>query len=185
MQSRGDSFFPTSRRQLLAWLASSGVVLGAPLTAFAAREEDPALPSSVVPALFGGHETAVGDPCVYLPKSSVLDRAFADEPYLAQAAANSAQAKWQMLLTDLSTRSPELRIGAVDCFINSFAWIDDDRLYRRADYWATPSEFLANEGGIARILRLPNMSASPSLVSLKIGCASRWYTTGAVIFSMR
>ena len=148
MQSRGDSFFHASRRQLLAWLASSGVVLGAaPLTAFAAREEDPALPSSVVPALFGGHETAVGDPCFYLPKSSVLDRAFADEPYLAQAAASSAQAKWQMLLADLSMRSPELRIGAVDCFINSFAWIDDDRLYRKADYWATPSEFLANEGG--------------------------------------
>jgi predicted transglutaminase-like cysteine proteinase len=89
----------------------------------------------------------VGDPCVYLPKSSVLDRAFADEPYLVEAAASSAQARWQALLADLSMHSPELRIGAVDCFINSFAWIDDDRLYRKADYWATPSEFLANEGG--------------------------------------
>ncbi len=182
MQSRGDSLFPTSRRQLLASLASTGVVLGAaPLTAFAAREEDPALPSSVVPALFGGHETAIGDPCVYLPKSSVLDRAFADEPSLAQAAANSAQAKWQMLLADLSMRSPELRtVSSIRSLGLTMIGSTAEPIIGRR-----PRSSLPMKAAIARILRLPNMSASPSLVSPKIGCASRWYTTGAVIFNMR
>jgi len=148
MESRGGLTSRASRRRLLAWLGGAAFVLGTGANrAFAAAQDDPALPPRVVPALFGSRETAVGHPCVYLPKSSVLDRAFDDAPYLAEAAASSAQARWQMLLADLSMRSPELRIAAVDCFINSFAWIDDDRLYRKADYWATPSEFLANEAG--------------------------------------
>jgi predicted transglutaminase-like cysteine proteinase len=148
MQSRGDRLRHASRRQVLAWLGSTGFVLStAQVQALAGQDENPAQRPQAVPALFGSHETAVGDPCVYLPKSSVLDRAFADEPYLAEASASSAQAKWKMLLADLSTHSPELRIAAVDCFVNGFAWIDDDRLYRTADYWATPAEFLANEGG--------------------------------------
>ena len=150
MESRCD-YSPgasgASRRRLLAWLGGAALIAGVrPIRAFAAAE-DPGLPPTVVPGLFGSRETAVGDPFVYLPKSRVLDRAFADEPYLIEAAANSAQLRWQRLLADLSLRSAELRIGAVDGFVNSFAWVDDDRLYKQPDYWATPAEFLAAEAG--------------------------------------
>ena len=147
MGLRGDHDFRASRRRLLAWLGGAALMTGArPISAFAAAE-DPELQPNVVPGLFGSRETAVGPPCIYVPKSSVLDRAFAEEAHVIEAAASGAQLRWQTLLADLALRSPELRISAVDCFINSFAWIDDDRLYKKPDYWATPAEFLANEAG--------------------------------------
>jgi predicted transglutaminase-like cysteine proteinase len=100
-----------------------------------------------MPKLFGSGETAVGPPQRYVPKSRVLDRAFASESESQIALARGGGARWLRLLTELSTQSAEARIAGVDRFVNAFAWVTDDRLYGRADHWATPAEFFSAESG--------------------------------------
>ena len=114
----------------------------------AGESEDPSLPAAVMPGLFGWGERAVGAPQRYVPKSRVLDRAFETESEpLLSLAASAGQARWLRLMAELSTRPAEARIAGVDRFVNGFAWVEDDRLYGRADHWATPTEFLAAEAG--------------------------------------
>jgi predicted transglutaminase-like cysteine proteinase len=139
-----------TRRRLLAWLGAAGLitVLSPGRRSVAAAPEDPGAPPAVMPDLFGWSEHEVGDPRRYVPKSQVLDRAFLAEPNpLLAVAASAGQARWLRLMFELSTRSADARIAGVDRFVNGFAWVEDDRLYGRADHWATPAEFLAAEAG--------------------------------------
>ena len=136
-----------SRRRLLTWLGAAGLAGLGPRPALAAIE-DPALPPAVIPGLFGSGETQVGDPRRYVPKSSVLDRAFAGpEQPLMQAAAGASALRWERLIVELSPRAPEAQIHAVDRFANAIAWVEDAELYGEADHWATPAEFLGAEAG--------------------------------------
>lgn len=144
--SQGDC---PSRRRLLAGLGGAALIgMMRTSRSFAAAFEDPALPPSVMPGLFGWGETVVGEPQRYVPKSRVLDRAFAAEaePLIA-VAQSTGQARWLRLMGALSTRSAEARIAGVDRFVNGFAWVEDDRLYGRGDHWATPAEFLSAGAG--------------------------------------
>ena len=135
-----------SRRRLLAWLAAAGAAALASRPALSAGDT-PALPPSVTPGLFGWGETRVGDPRRYLPKSRVLDRAFAaPEASLMEAAAGAA-VRWERLLLDLASRAPEAQILAVDRFANALPWVEDSALYGQADHWATPAEFLDAQAG--------------------------------------
>jgi predicted transglutaminase-like cysteine proteinase len=136
-----------SRRRLLAWLGAAGLAGAGPRPAPAATE-NPALPPLAIPGLFGSGETEVGDPRRYVPKSAVLDRAFAGpEQPLMQAAANGSALRWEKLLAELSRRPPEAQIHAVDRFANAIAWVEDAKLYGQSDHWATPAEFFAAEAG--------------------------------------
>jgi predicted transglutaminase-like cysteine proteinase len=135
-----------SRRRLLAWLGAAGVAGLSPKPAFAAAE-DPSLPPLAIPDLFGSAETAVGDPRRYLPKSRVLERAFAPARPLMEASVGPAAIRWERLMGELARRSPEAQILAVDRFANAIEWVEDARLYGQADYWATPAEFLGAGAG--------------------------------------
>jgi predicted transglutaminase-like cysteine proteinase len=166
-----------SRRRLLTWLGAAGLAGLGPHPASAATE-DPALPPVVIPGLFGSGETQVGDPRRYVPKSSVLDRAFAGpEQPLMQAAAGGSALRWERLIVELSPRAPEAQIHAVDRFANAIAWVEDAELYGEADHWATPAEFLRAEGGdcedfaIAKyfLLRLLGMPAADLRVTVLTG----------------
>ena len=139
-----------TRRRLLVWLGAAGLagVLSPGRRSVAAGPEDPGAAPASMPGLFGWGERAVGAPQRYLPKSRVLDRAFAgDSEPLLSVAASAGQARWLRLIAELSTRSADARIAGIDRFVNGFAWVEDDRLYGRADHWATPAEFLAAEAG--------------------------------------
>ena len=135
-----------SRRRLLAGFVAAGLAgIGAHRRAAAA--EDTGAAPSVVPGLFGWGEAQVGDPRRYVPKSRVLDRAMSAPAQPLLAASGGAAGRWERLLAELASQSPEAQIAAVDRFANAIAWVDDAGLYGEDDHWATPAEFLAAEAG--------------------------------------
>lgn len=135
-----------SRRRLLAGFAAAGLT-GIGGRRRAAAAEDTGAPPAAVPGLFGWGEAQVGDPRHYVPKSRVLDRAMSAPAQPMMAASGGAAGRWERLLAELASQSPEAQIAAVDRFANAIAWVDDARLYGEDDHWATPAEFLAAEAG--------------------------------------
>jgi len=53
---------------------------------------------------------------------------------------------WQNLI-QTTGRDDRAQLERVNRFFNSMTFVDDDIHWKKADYWATPIEFLASEGG--------------------------------------
>jgi predicted transglutaminase-like cysteine proteinase len=54
---------------------------------------------------------------------------------------------WQKLINEDQTRSDLEKLEIVNEFFNQVQFIDDQLLWKQSDYWATPVEFLAENGG--------------------------------------
>lgn len=54
---------------------------------------------------------------------------------------------WQRLLNDLADADETTKMREVNRFFNQVRFIDDMTHWKKADYWATPVEFLVSNGG--------------------------------------
>lgn len=54
---------------------------------------------------------------------------------------------WQQLLMSANRLSDEEKLESVNAFFNQMKWVDDQELWGRKDYWATPIESLMNNAG--------------------------------------
>lgn len=78
-------------------------------------------------------------------------------------------------------QGPERRkkLERVNNFFNRMRFIDDIKLWRKKDYWATPLEFLGAAGETVKISVSPNTLRCSSLGSLMIKCG--WCTSRLLI----
>jgi len=54
---------------------------------------------------------------------------------------------WQRLVQEDTSRNDEEKLKKVNDFFNSVDYVSDELHWRKKDYWATPVEFLASDGG--------------------------------------
>jgi predicted transglutaminase-like cysteine proteinase len=54
---------------------------------------------------------------------------------------------WQALMASGRNKSESEKLKLVNDFFNQIPWISDPEHWGKADYWATPSEMLASNGG--------------------------------------
>lgn len=54
---------------------------------------------------------------------------------------------WQNMINDDQSTSDLEKLQKVNDFFNQVQFIDDQLLWKQSDYWATPVEFLAENGG--------------------------------------
>lgn len=54
---------------------------------------------------------------------------------------------WQQLLDTGGSKSESQKLAAVNDFFNQVPWVSDPEHWKKADYWATPIEMLASNGG--------------------------------------
>lgn len=54
---------------------------------------------------------------------------------------------WQRLVQEDESRNDEEKLKKVNDFFNSVDYVSDELHWRKKDYWATPLEFLASNGG--------------------------------------
>ena len=54
---------------------------------------------------------------------------------------------WQDMINDHQSASDLEKLQKVNDFFNQVQFIDDRLLWKESDYWATPVEFLAENGG--------------------------------------
>ncbi len=54
---------------------------------------------------------------------------------------------WQQLLEENKGKAPEDQLFEVNNFLNQTPFVDDIEHWGKTDYWATPVEFLASNGG--------------------------------------
>lgn len=54
---------------------------------------------------------------------------------------------WQELISEDSSTSDREKLEKVNSFFNQVQFIDDALLWKQKDYWATPVEFLVQNGG--------------------------------------
>ncbi len=54
---------------------------------------------------------------------------------------------WQILVDDHGNDEEKAKLNAVNQFFNQQAFVDDSVHWKKNDYWATPVEFLATQGG--------------------------------------
>ncbi len=70
-------------------------------------------------------------------------------------------------------------VEQVNTFFNSFVFVSDAQHWRRSDYWATPTEFIASGGGdcedfaIAKFFSLKSLGISSDRLALNYVFASR------------
>jgi len=55
--------------------------------------------------------------------------------------------EWQSLIRDDSSETEKEKLEKVNSFFNRFRFVDDLEHWHQKDYWATPVEFLATNGG--------------------------------------
>lgn len=75
---------------------------------------------------------------------SVLDRNKKDNIYTPQRKLGTVA--WGDLKGRLEKMSPMEQLKAVNRFWNQWPYRQDTEVYKKADYWATPAEFLKNSG---------------------------------------
>lgn len=56
-------------------------------------------------------------------------------------------AKWHKLIADNADQSEWGKLNRVNKFFNQIRWLDDRDHWKQRDYWATPLEMLATNGG--------------------------------------
>jgi predicted transglutaminase-like cysteine proteinase len=75
---------------------------------------------------------------------------------------------WQKLITDHQSDAEQNKVRLVNQFVNQMQYVDDAVKWGRRDYWATPLEFLAANGGdcedfaIAKYFTLKSMGVPES-----------------------
>lgn len=55
--------------------------------------------------------------------------------------------EWSQLVDDLEGQGSNVQLEQVNRFFNQVRFLDDQMHWRRSDYWATPVELLATNGG--------------------------------------
>ena len=55
--------------------------------------------------------------------------------------------EWEYLIYHTADKSVEEKLKLVNDFFNKMDWVEDKELWEQKDYWATPIEFLASDGG--------------------------------------
>ncbi len=81
--------------------------------------------------------------------------------------------EWQHFLATLKTQEPRAQIAAVNAYANEKKYILDMDNYGVADYWATPKEFLANNGdcedfSILKYYSLRNLGFTPDVLRIVV-----------------
>lgn len=61
--------------------------------------------------------------------------------------ARSRLLNWQILVEDHANDDTVAKLNAVNLFFNQQEFVDDILHWKKTDYWATPVEFLATQGG--------------------------------------
>jgi len=56
-------------------------------------------------------------------------------------------AKWHKLMAENADKSEWSKLNRVNKFFNKIRWLDDKEHWQQRDYWATPIEMLATNGG--------------------------------------
>jgi len=83
---------------------------------------------------------------------AVLQRIRAERPIYeacrrdASACPSRGVAAWQQLLTRLQDKPLDEQVIAVNRFANQWRYRNDNKVYGRSDYWASPLQFTANSG---------------------------------------
>jgi predicted transglutaminase-like cysteine proteinase len=54
---------------------------------------------------------------------------------------------WQQLLDTGQSKTESQKLALVNSFFNTVPWVSDPEHWKKADYWATPVEMLASNGG--------------------------------------
>ena len=95
---------------------------------------------------------------IFLP-IAVCSRLLADGPLLFSAAlyqrisevyggeASDRVAEWQEVLKNVENLDEDEKLYEINRFFNEVPFIDDIKHWNKSDYWATPVEFLATNGG--------------------------------------
>lgn len=84
---------------------------------------------------------------------AIADSFGLSERFLAQVRnqygvpAEARMRRWQELISAGQSKTEADKLEAVNDFFNDAQFIDDITLWKRADYWATPLEFLARDAG--------------------------------------
>lgn len=79
---------------------------------------------------------------------------------------------WSSLLDALMQTSPEEKILRVNLFFNALRFMPDEEHWKQIDYWATPLEFIASNGGdcedfaIAKYFTLKALGVAPDHMRL-------------------
>jgi predicted transglutaminase-like cysteine proteinase len=81
--------------------------------------------------------------------------------------------EWQGFLATLKSQDPRAQIAAVNSYANERKYILDMDNYGVADYWATPKEFLINNGdcedySILKYYSLRNLGFSPETLRIVV-----------------
>lgn len=93
---------------------------------------------------------------------------------LSAAPDSGATKIWASLVTLLSEFPAELRFDAVHEIINSLPYRNDQSVWQREDYWASPEEFLGKQAGdcedfaIAKYFALRELGVSPDRMVLTV-----------------
>lgn len=95
--------------------------------------------------------------------AGLSDRAVAKVKEEFGATAEQRLYSWQSLIHDHMDENDQAKLEAVNDFFNRARFVDDIKLWRQKDYWATPVEFLARNAGdcedfsIAKFFTLKDM----------------------------
>ena len=87
----------------------------------------------------------------------------------------SVYKQWQQIVASMSNASTMEKAKAVNTFFNRWPYKTDQMVYKVADYWATPKEFLKNSGdcedyAITKFYALMKLGVSPDsmrIIALK------------------
>jgi predicted transglutaminase-like cysteine proteinase len=88
-----------------------------------------------------------------------------------EGASNRLRA-WRTLIGDLTGATEDQQLRAVNVFFNQFYFINDNKLWGKNDYWATPVEFIGVNGGdcedfsIAKYFGLLELGVEPDKLRL-------------------
>ncbi len=90
---------------------------------------------------------------ILLVSTTVADSPGLSERFLAKVRnkygvpAEARMRRWQKLIQDNVDKMDQEKLEIVNDFFNAARFIDDQTLWKKPDYWATPIEFLAMDAG--------------------------------------
>lgn len=103
--------------------------------------------------LFGTREFRSGNPAVVPQWEDAARRLARDAPAIAACDADPAKCRswrvrrWREVVRGLQGADPLAQLGAINRFANDIVpYRSDQRVYRRADYWAAPLQMLRQAG---------------------------------------
>ena len=111
----------------------------------------PAVAAPAYPPIFGSKETASHDLKLFTKWTGVLSR-YAVEQKLEDTPCTEGPfnrcflQKWKRYLGEIRNFSPLDKLREVNRFANYAPYVTDPVNYGKADYWATPAQFLVKNG---------------------------------------